>query len=284
MMRRLGVALLLGIGALPATAMADQSPGHERVDHTAYTLRRREALIGLGSVQYGILDQLTIGTYLPTWFLFPVLRAPVATGFLKVRDWLHGPLAVSLRGTFVYLDASSLSSELSKNRSTTAGLLVIPVELSASMRIVPRLSQSVQFTAVYLGIGGNVPSDTTLGTGLGFELGGSTASTTYSLSLLTELRLSRVVALTLRENLMLGSHPLVVEGHYEQDGTRVDAKLGATSQRQLMIGNVIGGVAFSWKNVNLQLGAGYGANWLPFLQLPTGLRTIVPDLDFYVRF
>src|ERR1700754_4514856 len=124
------VALAVLLSLVSASAFADQRPGHERTDFTAYTLRRNEFSVGLGNAAYGVIDQLEVGTYVLPWFAFPLLNAPVATGFVKLRDWFDGPLAVSLRATFIYLNATELSSELWKNARTQAGLLVVPLELS----------------------------------------------------------------------------------------------------------------------------------------------------------
>jgi hypothetical protein len=279
--RWLTVALVFGTVALaPSRGHAEQRPEHERIDFTAYTLRQNELSLGIGTAAYGLLDEVTLGTYVPTWFAFPWLDAPIATGFLKVRDWFFGPVSLALRGTFVYLHASALSSSLSRNRATRVGFFVVPVELSLSMRLHARVSESMQLSWVHVGFGGTSPSDATVATGLG----AASAMTTVSLSSLTELRLSRVVALTLRGTLLLGHSDLVVRAELERNGTRVDADLGAVSFGRL-VANVIPGVAFSWSHVNLHLGVGVGSNWLPIAALPIPTSaTIVPDVDFYVRF
>jgi hypothetical protein len=275
----LSAALVVATTLVTLPARADQTPGHERVDFTAYTLRRGELSLGIWTEEYGILDEVTVGTYLPTWFAFPILHAPIATGYLKVRDWFFGPLAVSLRGEVVYLDASSLSSELSMNHSTKAGVFVLPLEVAASARIAPRFTGSLQLTYVSVGVGGDT-SDTSIDTGLGAAL----ATTSVSLSTLFELRVSRVVAFTLRETLLLGVGDVVAKGQYTHNGLRIDADLGMVSHYRRLLGNVIPGVAFSWSHVNLQLGVGYGNVWLPVVWLPTPKRTVVPDANFYVRF
>jgi hypothetical protein len=229
---------------------AEQTPGHERIDFTAYTLRRNEVMIGLGSAAYGVLDEITIGTYVLPWFACPWLHAPIATGYLKLRDWFDGPVSVSLRGTVAYLNASALSSDLSNQASLSAGVLIFPVELSVSWRIAPVVSQSVQLTWVHAAASGETPSDTNVDIGLG----GASTATSASLSSLTELRLTRVFALTLRGTLLLRMSDIVVNADYERNGTRVHARLGARPRYPSVVGNIIPGVAFSWSHVKLQLG------------------------------
>jgi hypothetical protein len=264
--------------ASPADVRADNIPGQERIDFTAYTLRRNEAQFGVGSLAFGVLEPLTIGTYVLPWFAFPFLHSPVATGFVKVRDWFSGPVAVSVRGTFIYLNATEISADL-WNISTRARLFILPIELSGSFRIHTKISESLQFTWVYVGLAGKMPQGADRA-----ALGGSSRATSTSLSSFTEFRLTQVTALTLRATVLLTYSDIVARANYENDGTRLNARLSAEPDTSRFAGNVVPGIAFSWAHVNLQLGVGFGTNWLPVAMLPTKLTTIVPDFDFYVRF
>ncbi|HKP55134.1 MAG TPA: hypothetical protein VJV78_00360 [Polyangiales bacterium] len=278
--RHRSVALFCALLTWSTGARADQRQGEERIDYTAYTLRRNEFSIGVGAASYGVLDQLTIGTYVLPWFAFPVLRSPVASGYVKLRDWFDGAVSVALRAGFVYLNASGISAELSDNASSDVGFLALPVELSASWRIRPEVSQSLQLSWVHARVSGELPRGATVDTGLG----GVSSATSVALGSLTELRLTRVTALFLRGTLLLDLSDIAVRGQYEREGTQVAARLGARPDQPAIVGNVIPGVHFSWSHVNLQLGLGVGTNWLPFVGLPTQVVTVVPDADFYVRF
>lgn len=272
--------LVLSAALLPAHARADHSIGSERIDFTAYTLRQHELSVGIGAAAFGVIDEVTVGTYVPLWFAFPFVNAPVASGYLKLRDWFHGPLAASLRAAFAYLPASFFSSVLSNDQTTRVGFLVLPIELSLSLRANESFSQSLQLSWVYVGASGSRERDERIE----LRIAGASVVTSLSLHLLSELRLSRVVALTLRESILLGSGDLLVHGQLERDGTTVDAQLGATQFNRGVVANIIPGVALSWSNINLHLGIGVGTNWLPFLGLPIRTIAVVPDVDFYVRF
>ncbi|HKU40419.1 MAG TPA: hypothetical protein VJR89_19795 [Polyangiales bacterium] len=280
-MRARCCALIL-VCTLLATSLAraDQAAGEERIDFTAYTLRQNEFLIGVGAAAYGVVDEVTVGTYVLPWFAFPWLRAPIASGYLKLRDWFDAPVTVALRGGFVYFNADAISARLADNASTQIGFLALPIELSASWRIQSSVSQSLQLGWVHARVQGEMPPETNVDIGLG----GISSATSVSVGSLTELRVSRVVALTLRGTLLLGLSDINVRGRYERNGTRVAAQLGATAKGPAVVGNLIPGVAFSWSHVNLQLGIGVGSNWLPYVGLPTQIVTVVPDADFYVRF
>ena len=264
----------------PAHARADHRQGNERIDFTAYVLRHKEIALGVGAAAYGLTDEITLGTYVLPWFAFPLLHAPIASGFVKLRDWFHGPVAAAVRGTIVYLPASAYSRVLSGGDSTRVGFVVIPLELSVSVRVCSRFSQSLQLGWVHVAATGSRPRDDARD----LRIAGASAVTSVSLFSLSELRLSSLVAVTLRASLLLGHGDLLLRGQVERLGTRVDARLGATGVYDGLVANVIPGVALSWSNVSLHVGVGAGSNWLPFLGLPVHVVTIVPDLDVYVRF
>jgi hypothetical protein len=272
--------LLLSAWYAPSLAHADHRPGNERIDFTAYTLRRNEASVGIGAAAFGVLDEVTVGTSVPLWFAFPWLGAPIASGYLKVRDWFHGPFAVSLRAAVAYLPASALTSAVSEAGTTRVGFVVVPLELSLSLRADDSFSHSLQLSWVYVDASGSRARDEQID----LRIGGASAVTSLSLHALSELRLTRVVALTMRESILLGSGDLLVNGQVERAGTRVDAQLGATQLYDGLVANIIPGVALSWENINVHLGVGVGTNWVPFLDLPIRTVTVVPDADFYVRF
>jgi len=271
---------LLIVTNVPSRSLADQRVGSERIDFTAYTLRQNELSIGIGAAAFGVIDEITVGTCVPLWFAFPFVNAPIASGYLKVRDWFHGPLAASLRAAVAYLPAGVFSSASSNHQTTRVGFVVVPIELSLSLRATESFSQSLQVSWVYVGANGSRTRDERID----LRIGGVSAVTSLSLHLLSELRVSRVVALTMRESVLLGSGDLLVSGQVERGGTRVDADLGATQLYNGVVANIVPGIALSWANINVHLGIGVGTNWLPFLGLPIRSITVVPDADFYVRF
>lgn len=274
----LTLALLWASGLASHARAQEEPPRRERIDFTAHTLRGNEALLGIGMGAYGVIDELTVGTYLPTWLAWPVLGAPIVTGFVKARDWLHGPVAVSLRATFAYANVGELSNALSDEEKTRAELWAVPLELSGSWRASSVFSQSLQLTWVYLDADGESAAEVDVG------LGAAAAANSTSIGTLSELRVSRTASLTLRLMLLLGYNDVAIEGELERNDTRVQVDLGGDSSRQDVVAQAIPGVAFQWKHVGLHLGVGFGAPWLPIVATPIHMSAIVPDLDFYARF
>jgi hypothetical protein len=272
---RVGLALASTL-LVSEVGFAYQEPGSERVDYTAYTLRARELSLGPFKAELGIFPELMVGTYVPTWFAFPVLHSPIPTGYVKLRDPFRGPVAASFRATFVYIDADALASDLSENEGTNADLLVVPLELAVSARYTRKFSQSLELSYVF--------ADAFAQQASGATIRGAGALSHLTLSTLFELRLTRVFALTLLGRLLLYQSAAHVRAQFEQGSTSVDADLGVKALDRAVTACAVPGVSFSWAHVNLELGLGYGAWWLPVVELPVPGRLLVPEGNIYVRF
>ena len=271
-----GIAAALVPTLIAPRIAAYQRQGEERVDYTAYTLRPWEPSLGPFRAEIGLPGGLMIGTYVPTWIVGPLIDVAIPTGFIKVRDPFGGPVAVSARATVVYIDAAALAAEVTENEGSRAGLLVLPLEAAISARFSQLFSQSLLFTYVFVSAGGSDGSDE--------SIRGAAGVSNLTVSSLLEFRLTDVVALTLLLRVLAYQGSAHVTGRFQEGPTRVEADLGARPRRRELVAAAIPGVAFSWENVNLHLGLGYGNWWLPVVELPVTSPQIVPDLNFYVRF
>lgn len=270
------VAALLEL-ARAAPAAAFQEPGNERVEDTAYTLRAREWSLGVLAAQYGIIDELTVGTYVPTWLAWPVLGVFAPTAFVKARDPLHWErLAASLRVGVAYFDARELSTELREQEGSSVDLVIVPIEPAVSVRYTDWFDHSLELTYVLVGAGVDIPGDT--------EIVGAGTATSLTLSTLLEFRVSRVTALTLLGRALLARGNASFSLEAEDDETTVDADLGARQRTDGFTWCLVPGVELSWEHVNLDLGLGYGSLWLPVVELPTRGRGVVPYANIYARF
>ena len=129
--------------------------GSERVTHTAYTLDSWELSLGLWRAELGTLKQITIGTYVPTWFTYPILETTVPTGFVKARDWFDADLAASVRAGFVLFAADTLSQKLLDDANVQGGMVVFPLAAATSWRIDDRFTQSLELGYVLAAAGGS---------------------------------------------------------------------------------------------------------------------------------
>ena len=269
------VVLAGAVGCSPALAQAYHERGSERLTHTAYTLEQWELSLGLWRAEVGVLDQVTLGTYVPTWFTYPVLETTVPTGFVKVRDWFDADVAVSLRAGFVFFSASTLSQKFLDDANVQAGMVVFPLAAATSWRVNRWFSQSAELSYVFAAAGGSSQGEATLEGGMATE--------NVTVTVLSEWRLSRVVALNLRGRILAYRGNARLIGTIEEDGSEIDVDVGGRLEQGFVF-SVVPGVALSFEHLNLALGMGYGNLWLPIIELPLPERSLVPELDVYVRF
>jgi hypothetical protein len=274
MHRRLtALAFALAVGA-PALARADHVRGAERTDIGAYTLKANEMSVGIQRFEMGLFKPVTLGTYTLPWFLFPILSVPVPSAWLKIRDWFYGPVAVAVRGGFIYLDARALASKAAEG-SARASVWVLPITASVSARLHERITESVELSYLGTALSADIEAPTTIG--------GASVTSIFSMAALTEVRLSRKFALDMLHRLSLYRSPVSVTGAVETDGIEVQPTMTATSTSGPLY-SFTTSLHMSFGPVNLRLGVGYGAFWIPMAEVPVQLKFPMPDFDFYVRF
>jgi hypothetical protein len=274
----LALASLVAFGssAYSAAAAAYQAKGSERTDYTAYTLNGGEISLGLVRSEIGIIDEITLGTYVPTWFASPVLGAAIPSGYLKLRAPLAGALAVSTRASAFSIDADVLASEVVQNSGGSANVFVAPLQVAASYRFHRRFTQSLEATYVLVNADGEQRSDA--------DIRGAAIMSNGSLSALSELRLTRVLALTLLLRAMVYRGNARLESQFTEGSTTVDAELGAGKPYRGLVASAVPGAAFSFSHVNFHVGVGYGNWWLPGIELPLPDYGLVPEAELSVRF
>jgi hypothetical protein len=270
------LATVVAVLCVCGSAHADREWRSVRVKDTAYTLSAGEFSVGFFDLEAGLIDELTIGTYIAPWFVFPVLDAPIPTGFVKLRDWFHGPVAGSLRATFIYVSATALSAGLGEGSIIDADAIVVPLEAAASVQLGKRFTQSLALTYVLTHAGGSQASST--------SIAGAATASQLSLSALSEFRLTRVFALTLLARVLVARSNLRARVQGTQGSTMIDADIGVSTDYGRLVACVVPGIALHGTHLNFELGLGYGSWWLPIVELPLPFQGPVPELNFYVKF
>lgn len=263
------------LAACPSVARAYHERGGERVTNTAYTLNRWELSLGLWRAEVGVLDEVTLGTYVPTWFTYPFLETTVPTGFVKVRDWFDADFSVALRAGFVFFSAGTLSQKLLDDANVQGGMVVFPIGAAGSWRVNQWFTQSAELSYVFAAVGGSSQGKATLEGGMATE--------NVTLTSLSEWRLGRIVALTLLGRVLAYRGNARLVGTIEEDGSEIDVDVGGRLEQGVVF-SVVPGISLSFEYFNLELGVGYGNLWLPIVELPLPGRSLVPEADVYVRF
>lgn len=246
-----------------------------RTDFTAYTRPRGRAAIGPLKLELGIIDEVTLGTYVPPWFAFLVLGTPAPNLYLKARSWWSGPLTLAVRGGFLYLDGSGIAELADADASGSA--TVLTSELDASLRLNTRVRVSLGFDYSHLIALGS-------GTDVATSIEGAAVADTGTARLFAQFQLTRVLGLTLLTRYVVFQSPFGADVGGETPGVVISGDLSATRSRSGTRYAVVPGVAFDWTHWEFYLGVGYGTFQIPAVGLPTTRALPVVDLALAFRF
>ena len=246
-----------------------------RTDFTAYTRPRGRAAIGPLKVELGIIDEVTLGTYVPPWFAFVVIGTPAPNLYLKARSWWSGPLTVAVRGGFLYLDGSGIAELADADASGNA--TVVTSEVDASVRLNSRVRVSLGFDYSHLVAVGS-------GTEVATSIEGASVADTGIVRLFAQWQLTRVFGLTFLTRYVVFQSPFGADVESESPGVTISGDLSAESGSSATRYAVIPGVSFDWTHWELYLGVGYGTFQIPAVGLPTTRAFPILDLALAFRF
>lgn len=259
--------------ALAAMAHADQLE-NPRTDYTAYTRPGGRAAVGPLKVELGIIDEITIGTYVLPWLAFPVLKVPIPNTYLKVRGPWSGPFMLSARGGISYVDAKAIAELADEEASGSAVSWV--ADLDASYRINQAFSVSLGLDYARLKAVGSDSGEAT-------SLEGASSSNTYSVRALGEWRLNSVFAISLLFRYLIFQSPTSVTAGSANSATSIEGDLSAQSTIRKSF-TVVPGVSFIWDRWELSGGVGYGVFYIPVFGLATANAWPVVDFAVAYRF
>jgi hypothetical protein len=257
----------------PTPAAAYHSKEQRITDESAYTLRKRQFRLGIWKAQYGLIDSVTVGTYLWPW----VFR--VSNLHLKWRIYEEKKWAFSASTGFYHLDTKNFEG-LDENTGN-ATLTVFPFELATSWRIDDRFTLTLAPVWTTVVLKGNLADDDLEGAGEG-------AVNNFQLTSTFEWRVSRVtaflfhgrylVAQTAHANADVVLHPdefTTVEVHAAGKTDAIDFRRAGS----LTVSSV-----FSWETFNFRLGLSVGNYNVPAVNFVLGQSLVVPELDVYLIF
>lgn len=267
-LRPLALSFAALIALLPGAARADHTEEERIVDQTAYTLPKGRFQLGLFRQEWGPIDRLTVGTYALPWLL------RFANAHLKWRIIGNDPVSIAAS-----IGAFRFAPEALKKASGDAVLTIVPFDLVGSWRIDDRWTLSPGFVYTVVTLKGSYDPA---------QLEGAAGVSNLQLVTTLEYRLSTVTAFVLHgrylvfQNAQGRASSTLHPDRFTTVEVQAVASTDALDFPQAF--SVVPSVVFSWKVVNLRLGLGYGNYSLPGINLVLPKKTLVPDLDFYVRF
>ncbi len=270
------LAVCLALCLAPRRAHAYHTDKDRIIDFTAYTLNQNQFRLGLFSFEYGIIDQIMVGTYTIPWVAYAFTGKTMVNGFVKVQPLNIGKFAMSLRGTVFYINAQDLTIlDVFEHGNVKATFLPMTAAASYAFNNTWGLTLEGTFVKVFGNANANIQTS---------DFKGSGAQDNLQLATQLEWRVSRVVALTLRGRWVPWASATALESTVTLDS---GGKLELSAAATIPITNawaVIPGIALSWGVFNLEVGLGYGNIFLPGVGLVTGNKYPAPELDIYARF
>ena len=169
------------VQALPPAEEPPPKPIPEIDERTAYMTGKHTLKLGILAFEYGILQQLSIGTAPPAWVLRSIIDVLVPNLHLKFQILDRDPVAVAVLAAAYYADIS---------RSDANGnLFAVPLSLFVSVKVHPRITLHAEGTYVYASVTGT--GDITKA-----SLDGATAANAGQVGLMVQYRLTRIFSLT----------------------------------------------------------------------------------------
>ncbi|HEX6767133.1 MAG TPA: hypothetical protein VF103_16665 [Polyangiaceae bacterium] len=213
------LAALLGI----SSAASAQQLDNPRTDYTAYTRPKGRMAVGPLKVEHGIIDEVMVGTYVPPWFAFPVLKVPVPTVYLKLRTPTFHDFTGAIRADLAYVSGTAIAQISDDDASASA--IATTAEIDGSYRIDERFTVSLGLDYAKLRAVGEASDEAQ-------SVEGASAAHTYSVRAFGEWRLTRVFAVTLLFRYLLYQSPISASASQDSDAISVEGDLSAESTVQ----------------------------------------------------
>jgi hypothetical protein len=253
--------------ALPAEAPPPEKPIVQLDERTAYMVGKHKVKIGLLELEYGILQQLSIGTDTPAWALRAFTNVLLPNLHLKYQVFYQEPVAVTLHVAGYYGDIS--------RSGFNGSLLDLPISLFVSVKVHPRITLHAEATYVFSRVFGT--GDLTRA-----QLDGATVVRAGQLGLMAQYQVNHFFSLLATGRYQVYMANLPLSGSAMTDPYTTASLSGQYVPAVKNPWEVIGGAAFLWEYFRLTAGAGYGYYFVPGMDVANNRKTFVPDLSIAV--
>ena len=255
------------VQALPPAEAPPPKPIPEITERTAYMVGKHSLHLGILAFEYGIMQQLSVGTEPPAWLLKTVISVLIPNLHLKYQIVDRDPVAVAVQaaGYYATLDRNGISGTL----------VDVPISAYVSVKVHPRITLHAEGAYIYARVVGT--GDLTKA-----SLDGASAGSAGQVGLMVQYRLTRIFSLTATGRYQFWVSDLPLSG-----SSMIDPYTTASLSGQFVPGvqhpwEAIGGIAVLWHYVHLTLGAGYGYYFVPGLDIANTKKTFVPDANIAV--
>jgi hypothetical protein len=250
------------VHAPPPIAPAPQEPVVRLDERTAYMVGNHKLKIGILAFEYGIMQQLSVGSEPPAWALRAFTSVLVPNLHLKFQILDRDPVAVAVLAAAYYADISKSNFD--------GNLFEIPLSGFVSVKVHPRITLHGEAAFIFARVFGT--GDITQA-----SLSGATATRAGQLGLMAQFQVTHVFSITAN-----GRYQYYVADLPLSASAMTDPYTTATLNGQYVPAvqhpwEAFAGVAFLWRHFHLTAGAGYGYYFVPGLDIPNSKKTFVPD-------
>jgi hypothetical protein len=239
-------------------------------DDSAYTLRKHDVRLGIWKVQYGVVPQVTLGTYVWPW----LIRVSNLEG--KWRFYQSDPWAFAVSTGFFYFDTKSLKK--ADESVGDARIAAFPFEIDGSYRFESPFTLSMGLVWTSVLVNGTINRDALQGAGKG-------AVSNFQVTGTLEWRASEVTALELHGRYLVFQQA-TANGDavlHPDEFTTVEVHAGAKTDaiNYRGAGSLTASAVWSYQTFNLRAGIGYGHYNVAGVNFVIGNRIVYPELDVY---
>jgi hypothetical protein len=259
--------------AIVAVAISTRASADERAwtPGTAYLLRPGEIQLGVLSADIGAIPGVQLGT--DTW---PWVAGLAFSSFVPNAHVVASPIPNA--ATTIAARAGLYHARVNGVGDANGTVRLVPISLLATIELPRELGPHLEGQYTSVDANGDVRvSDVTVS--------GGAVSTGAQAGAMAMLRLRPAVALYARGRYQLWQRDIPFDATSDpNEYTAVDAEGTVKPLYQRRAWQALGGVALTWRAVNLQLGVGYGDLFLPAVGVVVPYRGILPDANLFIRF
>jgi hypothetical protein len=255
------------VQAPPAAEAPPAKPLVQLDERTAYMVGRHKLKIGILAFEYGIVQQLSIGSEPPAWALRAVTDVLIPNLHLKYQILDRDPVAVAVQAAGYYANIS--------RAGFSGNLIDIPLSVYVSVKVHPRITLHAEGAYVF---------GRAFGTGdlTKAQLDGATVIRAGQLGLMAQYQVNHFFSLTATGRYQFYVADLPLSGSAMTDPYTTASLSGQYVPPVKHPWEAIGGVAFLWQHFRLIVGAGYGYYFVPGLDIANTRKTFVPDASISV--
>lgn len=248
---------------------------------TGHVLPFKGVRVGLDYQSFGIAPRLSLSTMLAGYLLWPFTGDVAPNVTLRIGAIRLDPFYFAIESGVVFVFLSEDTEKFlgdAVGRGVSTDYYSIPVIGALSYH--PFDAFLISADVAYFFSSASAKANASFG-----ESKGMLAGDSLQVGVTTQYAFNKTVAFTLKWRYVPWAPDIPFEFDVQVDP---DTKLELVGNVRVTslehASQVVAGVAFSWRILNIRLGVGYGHVFIPTLGLVSSYEGVIPDFELYFRF